>query len=83
MGLGDGLAEADGQCVVLVGAMGQRLLDEQVPGRAADGLQHPRIDDAALAQALHQPLARTPRGHADTVDIDRSHTGFPARVRAI
>ena len=52
VGLGDGLAAADGQGKVPVGMGLHGVLDEQVPRHLAHGLEHPRIADAARHQLL-------------------------------
>ena len=63
-GLGDGLAVADRQRGVLVGAGGQRLVDEQVARHGADRVEHALVGDAVAAQALDQAVAHALRGHS-------------------
>ncbi|MNQ96584.1 hypothetical protein D3C85_1121950 [compost metagenome] len=45
--------------------MGQGFVDEQVPRRAPDHLQHSGIGQPLFVQPLNQALAGTLRGHAD------------------
>ena len=67
-GAGNGLAETERQRVVLVGAGGERLVDEDVAGNLAHGRQHHFVADALVAQALDHAQARALRGHADAAD---------------
>ncbi len=64
-GLGDGLAMADWQRGVFVGARGQRFIDEQMPRHGAHCIERGLVLDAGLAQALDQAVAHALRGHAD------------------
>src|SRR5207244_2498721 len=62
----DGLAEADRQRVVLVGAAGERLLDEEVPRHAAERGEHALVADALRAPARDHARAGGLRRHAET-----------------
>ncbi len=64
-----GLPAADGQGRILVGSARQRLVDELVAGHLQHGLEHPLVADAVRPQAVHQPVARTLGGHADTPGV--------------
>jgi hypothetical protein len=82
-GLGDGLAVADRQGGVLVGAAGQRFIDEKVARHGAHGGEHALVADAAFgAQALDHPVAGALRGHAQAltgrlaVETGRHAEGF-------
>ena len=67
-GLGDGLAVADRQRGVLVGAARQRLVQEQVARHGAHRGEHALVADAALgAQALDHAVAGALRGHAQAL----------------
>ena len=57
---------ADRQGGVFVGAMRERLVDEQMTRRAADHLEHVGVGKAFFVQALDQALSGTLGGHADT-----------------
>ena len=69
--LRDRLAVADRQRRVFVRARRERFVDEQVTRHVADLIEHLRVDDALLAQALDEPLARARGGHADAGAIAR------------
>lgn len=45
--------------------------------RAAHRLDHFGVVDATLAQPLHEALAGALRRHADTVNVDRTHSRIP------
>ena len=64
--LGDRLAVTDRQAGVFVGLGCERRVDEQMPGHRSESGQHPRLDDAALAQALRHALAYVGRIEAET-----------------
>ena len=66
VGMRDGLAEADRQRVILVGAAGERFLEEKVARHAAERAEHPLIAYALAAQAVHHPRAGSRGGHADS-----------------
>lgn len=57
--LGNGLVVADRQGGVFVGAMRERLVDEQMTRRAADHLEHVGVGRAFFVQALDQALSGT------------------------
>ena len=56
VGLRQGLLEADGKSHILVGAMRHGLIQEQVPRRTADDVQHLGAGYPLLHQALNQAL---------------------------
>ncbi len=55
---------ADRQRGVLIGARGQRFVDEQVPRYHPHRVEHALVADAHLAQAINQAVAHPLRGHA-------------------
>ena len=56
---------ADRQRAVVVGADGERLVDEDVARHRGHRRQHDLVADALLAQALDHPRAGARRRHAD------------------
>ena len=63
--VGDGLAEADGKSDILIGAVCQRLIHENVPGHLGQRGQHRFVADALISQPLDHAQPRALRGHAD------------------
>ena len=66
-------SEADRQRRVLIGAARERLVDEQMPRHGAHALEHGRILDAFVPEALDETVARARRGHADAVALAAVH----------
>ena len=89
VGVGNGLAEADGQRIVFVGPRLQRLVDEQVTRHGSHGGQHDLVLDPLFAQAFDHAATRTRRRHADTgarvqgFSHDFTSSIWPKRVRSI
>ena len=65
VGVRNGLAKANRQRVVLVGAAGERLLDENMARHHAERGEHPLVADALGAQPGDHARAGARRGHAD------------------
>jgi hypothetical protein len=55
--LGDGLAAADGECRVFVGAVLDALGHEPMPRHEADGTEDTEVVNALRLQGLHQARA--------------------------
>ena len=64
---------ADRQRRVLVGAVRKSFVDKDVPRDGGHGVENAFVGDARLAQAAHEAIARTPRGHADPLQVEVLH----------